>query len=116
MAVRLRGVNGEIPALMNGISNPCLEAGRDETETGRNLGELIKMAQQEDIDSTLLADLEAFKPRLTVDYRQAIARNRQEVEKMLGSEIVKRYYYHRGHYAYVLRFDEQLKQAIQAFK
>ena len=74
------------------------------------------MAQQEDIDSTLLADLEAFKPRLTVDYRQAIQRNRQEVEKMLGSEIVKRYYYHRGHYAYVLRFDEQLQQAIQAFK
>ena len=87
-----------------------------ETETGRNLGELIKMAKQEDIDSTLLADLEAFKPRLTVDYRHAIARNRQEVEKMLGSEIVKRYYYHRGHYAYVLRFDEQLQQAIQAFK
>ena len=28
MAVRLRGVNGEIPALMNGISNPCLEAGK----------------------------------------------------------------------------------------
>ena len=51
-----------------------------------------------------------------MDYRQAIARNRQEVEKMLGSEIVKRYYYHRGHYAYVLRFDEQLQQAIQAFK
>ena len=27
MAVRLRGANGEIPALMNGISNPLLEAG-----------------------------------------------------------------------------------------
>ena len=27
MAVRLQGVNGEIPALMNGISNPGLEAG-----------------------------------------------------------------------------------------
>ncbi len=27
MAVRLRRVIGEIPALMNGISNPCLEAG-----------------------------------------------------------------------------------------
>lgn len=84
-----------------------------ETETGRHLGELIKMAQQEDIDSTLLADLEAFKPRLTIDYRKAIERNRQEVEKMLGSEIVKRYYYHHGHYAYVLRFDEQLAEAIK---
>ena len=27
MAVRLRGVSGEIPALMNGISNLSLEAG-----------------------------------------------------------------------------------------
>ena len=27
MAVRLRRANGEIPALMNGISNPGLEAG-----------------------------------------------------------------------------------------
>ena len=27
MAVRLRGDDGEIPALVNGISNPCLEAG-----------------------------------------------------------------------------------------
>ena len=33
VAVRLRGVNGEIPALMNGISNPGLEAG-----TGTMLG------------------------------------------------------------------------------
>ena len=86
-----------------------------ETETGRNLGELIKMAKQEDIDSTLLADLEAFKPRLTVDYRQAIQRNRQEVEKILGGEIVKRYYYQRGYHAYVLRFDQQLTEAIKAF-
>lgn len=84
-----------------------------ETETGRHLGELIKMAQQEDIDSTLLADLEAFKPQLTIDYRKAIERNRQEVEKMLGSEIVKRYYYHRGYYAYLLRFDEDIEEAIK---
>lgn len=84
-----------------------------ETETGRNLGELIKMAKQEDLDSTLLAELEAFKPRLTVDYRAAIQRNREEVEKLLGSEIIKRYYYHRGYYAYVLRYDNQLIRAIQ---
>ena len=84
-----------------------------ETETGRNLGELIKMAKQEDLDSTLLAELEAFKPRLTVDYRAAIQRNREEVEKLLGSEIIKRYYYHRGYYAYMLRYDDQLTRAIQ---
>ena len=84
-----------------------------ETETGRYLGELLKMAKQEDLDSTLLANLEAFKPRLTVDYRAAIQRNRAEVEEMLGGEIVKRYYYHHGYYAYMLRYDKELKRSIE---
>jgi carboxyl-terminal processing protease len=87
-----------------------------ETETGRYLGELLDMAKQEDLDSTLLSELEAFRPRLTVDYRAAIQRNRQEVERLLGSEIIKRYYYHRGMYAYALRFDDQLQQALQSFQ
>ena len=87
-----------------------------ETETGRNLGELIKMAQQEDLDSTLLAELEAFKPRLTVDYRAAIHRNRTEVEKLLGGEIIKRYYYHRGYYAYMLKSDKYISRAVEETK
>lgn len=87
-----------------------------ETETGRYLGELIKMAGQEDLDSTLLADLQALQPRFTVDYRAAIERNRQEVEKLLGGEIVKRYYYHRGYYAYILRYDQQIHRAIEQLK
>ncbi len=87
-----------------------------ETETGRHLGELIKMAKQEDIDSTLLVELEAFQPRLSEDYRTAIERNRTEVEEMLGGEIVKRYYYHRGYYAYMLRYDKEFKRAIEEVK
>ena len=87
-----------------------------ETETGRHLGELIKMAKQEDIDSTLLAELQAFQPRLSEDYRTAIERNRTEVEEMLGGEIVKRYYYHRGYYAYMLRYDKEFKRAIEEVK
>ena len=86
-----------------------------ETETGRYLGELIEMAQQEDLDSTLLAELEAFKPRLTVDYRAAIQRNRKEVERLLGGEIVKRYYYHQGYYAYMIRYDEEIERALEVF-
>ena len=86
-----------------------------ETETGRYLGELIEMAQQEDLDSTLLAELEEFKPRLTVDYRAAIQRNRKEVERLLGGEIVKRYYYHQGYYAYMIRYDEEIERALSAF-
>lgn len=87
-----------------------------ETETGRYLGELINMAKQEDIDSTLLAELKAFQPRLTEDYRTAIERNHEVVEEMLGSEIIKRYYYHRGYYAYMLRYDKQLDRAVEEVK
>ena len=87
-----------------------------ETETGRYLGELINMAKQEDIDSTLLAELKAFQPRLTEDYRTAIERNREVVEEMLGSEIIKRYYYHRGYYAYMLSYDKQLDRAVEEVK
>ena len=86
-----------------------------QTETGRRLSDLIKIATQEDLDSTLLTDLQAFVPRLTIDYRAAIQRNRTEVERLLGSEIVKRYYYHRGYYAYMLRYDEDIQRALEAF-
>ena len=44
MAVRLRGVNGEIPALMNGLSNGFHEAGK-RTMVGRRFdwgGRLLK--------------------------------------------------------------------------
>ena len=84
-----------------------------ETETGRYFKELLKMASNEDIDSTTLAQLQAFEPILTMDYRQAIARNKEEIKEWLGSEIIKRYYYQRGHYAYMLRFDPELQRAIQ---
>ena len=68
------------------------------------------------VDSTLLAELEAFQPRLSEDYRTAIERNRTEVEELLGGEIVKRYYYHRGYYAYMLRYDKQLERAVEEVK
>ena len=48
-----------------------------------------------------------------MDYRQAIERNRTEIEEWLGGEIVKRYYYQRGYSAYMLRFDPELKRAIE---
>ena len=50
---------------------------------------------------------------LQPDFRTAIERNKDEVKKMLGSEIVLRYYYQRGQAAYNIRFDDELKRAIK---
>ena len=87
-----------------------------ETETGKYFSDMIKMAKNEDLASETLAKLEALKPMLTPDFREAIRRNKEEVKSLLGSEIVLRYYYQRGQAAYNLRFDDELKRALKEFK
>ncbi|MBQ7632255.1 MAG: S41 family peptidase [Paludibacteraceae bacterium] len=87
-----------------------------ETETGKYFEDMIKMAKHEDIDSTTLARLEALRPELKPDFREAILRNKDEVKQMLGSEIILRYYYQRGQAAYNLRYDNELKRALQELK
>ena len=85
-----------------------------ETETSKYFGDMLRMAKHEDLDSTTLAQLEALEPLLTPDFREAIERNKEEVKSMLGSEIVLRYYYQKGQAAYNLRFDDELKRALQS--
>lgn len=84
-----------------------------ETETSKFFADMLKMARHEDIDSATLSKLEALEPMLTPDFRDAIERNKEEVKEMLGSEIVLRYYYQKGQAAYQIRFDDEVKQALQ---
>ena len=74
------------------------------------------MAKHEDIDSATIAQLEALRPVLIPDFRDAIARNKEEVKQMLGSDIVLRYYYQKGQAAFNLRYDKELKRALQELK
>lgn len=87
-----------------------------ETETGKYFRDVLEMARHEDIDSTTLLALEALLPQLQPSFREAIYRNLDEVKSLLGSEIVLRYYYQRGQAAYQLRFDDELKRALNECK
>ena len=87
-----------------------------ETETSKFFADMLKMAKHEDLDSTTIAQLEALKPILTPDYRAAILRHKEEIQTMLGSEIVLRYYYQRGQAAYNLRFDDEVKRALYSLR
>lgn len=87
-----------------------------ETETSKFFADMLRMAENEDIDSTTFAQLKAFEPMLKPDFRAAIERNIEEVKTLLGSEIVLRYYYQKGQAAYQLRFDKELKRALQELK
>lgn len=87
-----------------------------ETETCKFFDDMLKMAKHEDLDSATIAQLEALKPMLQPDFRDAIKRNEQEVKELLGSEIVLRYYYQHGQAAYNLRFDKEIHRALQELK
>ncbi len=84
-----------------------------ETETSKFFADMIKMAKHEDLDSATIAQLEALEPVLTPDFREAITRNKEEVQHFLGAEIVLRYYYQKGQAAYNIRFDDELKRALK---
>ena len=84
-----------------------------ETETSKYFQEMLKMAEMEDIDSTTLAQLKAIEPQLKPSFQEAIQRNLDEVKQYLGAEIIERYYFQKGRSEYMLRFDKELKRAVQ---
>ena len=84
-----------------------------ETETGKYFKDVIKMAQHEDLDSVIIAQLRDFESVLQPNFREAIARHKDEVKSLLGAEIISRYYYQRGKFAFLLRDDPVLKKALE---
>lgn len=86
-----------------------------ETETSKYFDDMLEIAKMEDIDSTTLAALKALEPKLKPSFQEAIQRNIDEIREYLGAEIVERYYFQKGRIAYQLRFDDELKRALEVF-
>lgn len=82
-----------------------------ETETSKYYEDMLRMAHHEDIDTTLVQELETLKARLKPSFRDAIMRNLNEVKQALGAEIMERYYYQKGRIAFLLRYDKELERA-----
>lgn len=87
-----------------------------ETQTSKYFADMIKMAENEDIDDSLVADLRAIEERLKPSFRDAIMRHRDRVEELLGAEIIERYYYQKGRIAYMLRYDKAVEAAISSWQ
>lgn len=84
-----------------------------ETETGKYFSDMIKMAENEDLDPKTIAALRELEPALKPSFREAISRNRAEVEEFLGAEIIERYYFQKGRLAYMLRTDKTILRAVE---
>ncbi|MCM1035592.1 MAG: S41 family peptidase [Paludibacter sp.] len=86
-----------------------------ETETSKYFADVLEMAKHEDIDSTTLQSLEAMKDSLTANWQDAFDRHKEEIRELLGREIVERYFYQQGVYAYNMRYDKELKRALEEY-
>ncbi len=84
-----------------------------ETETSKFFDDMLDMAHHEDIDSTVLSELESFKQKLAPSFEDAVHQHANEVKLMLGREIVQRYYFQRGAIHQALKDDKELKAAIE---
>ena len=84
-----------------------------ETETSHYYNQMLKVAEEEDLDSTTLQQLRDMKDRLKPSYREAIYRHKDEIKRLMAADIVERYYYNRGRIAFLLREDEEMKRALE---
>lgn len=82
-------------------------------QSERLLGELKEVAEMEGFlksDSTLFDALEAkLKPDIDRDFDQ----NKEQIKKLIASELMKRYYYQRGELVNSLQNDPVLDKALE---
>ena len=76
----------------------------------KNLKEVAKFEGYMDSDSTIFNVLEA---RLTPDLDRDFNHYKDQIKKLMASEIVKRYYYQKGELLESLKEDEVLDKAIE---
>ncbi|HPW90151.1 MAG TPA: S41 family peptidase [Paludibacteraceae bacterium] len=75
--------------------------------------ELKKMAKLEGYEQESLAAFETLEEVLRPNVERDLQLFRKDVESLLGSEIVRRYYFQKGVVEYELRFDEWLHDALK---
>ncbi len=83
------------------------------SETQRQFKRLLEVASVESIDSIAQAEFDALKLKIEPNISRSLALNVDEVKLILGSEIVKRYYYQKGETAYMLRHDKEFDKATE---
>ncbi len=83
-----------------------------ETASEVALEKLIETAKKEKYYSLSEEELNALEKKLSHDNLKDMETFKDEIEEMLASEIIRRYYYHEGVYAARTLKDSQLNEAI----
>ena len=84
-----------------------------ESATQDALKKLKETAKKENYYEKSKAEFEELESLLTLDVQKDMDIFRKEISELLGSEIVKRYYYQKGAIKFALQDDNELKKAIE---
>lgn len=82
-----------------------------QTQTASYLESLKDLIKFEQLDSIAANELKALEEIIKPNISEELKRNRKEIEEMLGSEIIKRYYYQKGDIIYTLRTNKDFSEA-----
>ena len=85
-------------------------------ESEKMLSQLRKLVETEGYLTQTDTLLKQLAPMLKADVERDLRDFRKDIQKLLESEIVKRYYYQRGYYEFFLRYDDWLAKAIESIK
>ena len=85
-------------------------------ESEKMLSQLRKLVETEGYLTQTDTLLKQLSPMLKADVERDLRDFRKDIQRLLESEIVKRYYYQRGYYEFFLRYDDWLAKAIESIK
>jgi len=83
------------------------------TKSEKELADLRKSAEKEKYFEDCKAEFEALQSKMMHNKATDLERNKQEIKRILSSELITRYYYQKGRIQCQLRMDEDIAKAIE---
>ena len=80
------------------------------------LDQLIKAAQSEDLYDNYKAEIEALQKKVNMDKQTVLRAKKDEILPLVEQEIVTCYYFNRASVPVMLRYDEQLREAVNKWE
>jgi carboxyl-terminal processing protease len=85
------------------------------TQTEKEMEELKKKAESEKYYDAIKTQYEALKNQVKHDKQADIDKNKEEISSLLEEEIVRRYYYQKGHFESGFDHDDDIRAALKVF-
>lgn len=87
-----------------------------ETKTEKAFDNAFLVAKEEELNKAIDVDYKALISALDAYKNKAIDENKTQLLSLLSDEIVKRYFYREGLYAYYISYNTEIQKSTELFK